>query len=103
MSCHQESPYVMKRKKHSELFYEGYCIDFLKELARNLKFTYEIYTTPDGKYGAEMEDGTWNGVVGEILNKVWFKISNLIRFTDMLEHYLTLCSVSSKKTQSRFF
>ncbi|PFX17107.1 Glutamate receptor ionotropic, kainate 3, partial [Stylophora pistillata] len=65
-----ESPYVMKRKKNDgELFYEGYCIDLLNELARNLKFTYEIYTSPDGKYGAEMEDGTWNGAIGEIINE----------------------------------
>ena len=51
--------------------YEGYCIDLLNELARNLKFTYEIYVSPDGMYGAELENGTWNGMIGEIVNEVW--------------------------------
>ena len=73
----------MKRKKNDgELFYEGYCIDLLNELARNLKFTYEIYTSPDGKYGAEMEDGTWNGAIGEIINEVCCRISHQPHFSD---------------------
>ena len=87
MFCHQESPYVEERRKEDGgLFYEGYCIDFLNELARNLKFTYEIYTTPDGKYGVEMEDGTWNGVIGEIVNEVCSRISHQINFSDRSYH-----------------
>ena len=52
--------------------YEGYCIDLLNELARNLKFTYEIYVSPDGMYGAQTDNGTWNGMIGEIVNEVAF-------------------------------
>ena len=55
--------------------YEGYCIDLLNELARNLKFTYEIYVSPDGMYGAQTDNGTWNGMIGEIVNEVGFIIS----------------------------
>ena len=55
--------------------YEGYCIDLLNELARNLKFTYEIYVSPDGMYGAQRDNGTWNGMIGEIVNEVGFIIS----------------------------
>ena len=55
--------------------YEGYCIDLLNELARNLKFTYEIYVSPDGMYGAQTDDGTWNGMIGEIVHEVGFIIS----------------------------
>ena len=87
MFCHQESPYVEERRKEDGgLFYEGYCIDFLNELARNLKFTYEIYTAPDGKYGVEMEDGTWNGVIGEIVNEVCSRISHQINFSERSDH-----------------
>ena len=50
--------------------YKGYCIDLLNELARYLNFTYEIYVNPDGKYGSETENGTWNGMIGELLNEV---------------------------------
>ncbi|KAL9962086.1 hypothetical protein ACROYT_G031156 [Oculina patagonica] len=61
------APFVMKIKGVDA--YEGYCIDLLNELARKLKFTYEIYPSPDGMYGAETEDGTWNGMIGELLSK----------------------------------
>ena len=50
--------------------YEGYCIDLLNELARNLKFTYEIYPCPDGLYGAKTENGTWNGMIDELISEV---------------------------------
>jgi len=52
--------------------YSGYCIDLLNELAKNLHFTYEIYPSPDGKYGAKTENGTWNGMIGELVNKVCY-------------------------------
>ncbi|XP_078383275.1 glutamate receptor ionotropic, kainate 2-like isoform X2 [Oculina patagonica] len=66
----ETAPFVMsKTHEDGSVTYEGYCIDLLNELARNLKFTYEIYPTPDGMYGAETENGTWNGMIGELLNK----------------------------------
>ena len=49
---------------------EGYCIDLLNELARVLKFTYEIYYSPDGLFGGVYENGTWNGIIGEVVSKV---------------------------------
>ncbi|RMX49451.1 hypothetical protein pdam_00013352 [Pocillopora damicornis] len=66
----ESAPFMMSRKKENgEVFYTGYCIDLLNELVRNLKFTYEIYFTPDGFYGAETDNGTWNGIIGELLYK----------------------------------
>lgn len=65
-----DAPFVIeKRLEDGSIKYTGYCIDLLNELAKNLKFTYEIYTSPDGLYGAETENGTWNGIVGELMNK----------------------------------
>ena len=58
--------------------FSGYCIDLLDELAKRLKFTYEIYVSPDGKYGSEMENGTWNGMIGELLNEVSKEIACLV-------------------------
>ena len=67
----QDAPFVMKKKhKDGSFSYEGYCIDLLKELARNLKFKYEIYPSPDGLYGAETYNGTWDGMIGELIRKV---------------------------------
>ena len=61
---------MAKELEDGSISYTGYCIDLLNELARNLKFTYNIYSTPDGKYGIETENGTWNGMIGELLNEV---------------------------------
>ena len=48
--------------------YEGFCVDLLEKLSESLSFTYEIYRVPDGNYGSQnKEDGTWNGMIGEIL------------------------------------
>ena len=61
----------MKKQDGDSVWYEGYCIDLFKELAKILKFTYEFYPTPDGYYGAKTENGTWNGLIGELIEKVY--------------------------------
>ena len=67
----QEQQFIMRKmRKDGSISYRGFCIDLLNELARKLKFTYEIYPSPDGLYGAETENGTWNGMVGELVSKV---------------------------------
>ena len=67
----QDEPFVMTEKqKDGTNSYNGYCIDLLNELAKMLHFTFEIYPTPDGLYGSETENGTWNGMIGELVNEV---------------------------------
>ncbi|XP_073251451.1 glutamate receptor 2-like [Porites lutea] len=65
----ENEPFVMKKQDGDSVWYEGYCIDLFKELAKILKFTYEFYPTPDGYYGAKTENGTWNGLIGELIKK----------------------------------
>ncbi|XP_078667219.1 glutamate receptor ionotropic, kainate 1-like [Branchiostoma floridae x Branchiostoma belcheri] len=59
-------PFLVRTNKTSGLVYEGYLKDVLSSLARILKFEYEIYESPDGKYGAPDHRGVWNGMVGEV-------------------------------------
>ncbi|XP_063050285.1 glutamate receptor ionotropic, delta-2 [Engraulis encrasicolus] len=66
-----EEPFVMvsenvlgKPKK-----YQGFSIDVLDALSNYLGFKYEIYVAPDHKYGVQQGDGTWNGLIGELLSK----------------------------------
>ena len=66
------------KNKDGTISFTGYCIDLLNELARNLHFTYDIYPSPDGLYGAETKNGTWNGMIRELLNKV-FKLKYCYR------------------------
>lgn len=70
----------MKNEDGTIPHYKGYCIDLLDELAKNLKFTYEIYLSPDGMYGAELENGTWNGMIGELVGKVIYIVGKVIYF-----------------------
>ncbi|KAL2304851.1 hypothetical protein Nmel_006806 [Mimus melanotis] len=66
-----EEPFVMvsenvlgKPKK-----YQGFSIDVLEALATYLGFKYEIYVAPDHKYGSPQDDGSWNGLIGELVFK----------------------------------
>ncbi|KAM7413305.1 hypothetical protein PAMA_020610 [Pampus argenteus] len=69
----QENPYVMLRPNHQELEgndrYEGFCVDMLKELADILKFKYRIRLVADGLYGVPGANGTWTGMVGELISR----------------------------------
>ena len=50
--------------------YYGYCIELLNILAEKMDFEYEIYDSPDGAFGNIAEDGSWNGVINELIQKV---------------------------------
>uniref|UniRef100_A0A914WHL9 Uncharacterized protein n=1 Tax=Plectus sambesii TaxID=2011161 RepID=A0A914WHL9_9BILA len=67
-----ERPYVMYRRNHYDFHgnqkFEGFCIDLLTELSRDLGFTFTIHEVKDKKYGNDISgNGTWDGMVGEIL------------------------------------
>ena len=81
----QDAPFVTRKNpKGGTSIYQGYCIDLLNELATNLHFTYEIYTSPDGKYGAETANGTWNGMIGELVNKARYRVLSLDKYLAIL-------------------
>lgn len=65
---------MMLRPNHQELEgndrYEGFCVDLLKELADTLKFKYRIRLVGDGQYGVAGANGTWTGMVGELISRV---------------------------------
>ncbi|KAG7478721.1 glutamate receptor ionotropic, kainate 4 [Solea senegalensis] len=68
-----ENPYLMLRRNHQEMEgndrYEGFCVDMLKELADILKFKYRIRLVGDGLYGVPGANGTWTGMVGELISR----------------------------------
>lgn len=65
---------MMLRQNHQELEgnerYEGFCVDMLRELADVLKFKYRIRLVGDGHYGVPGNNGTWTGMVGELISRV---------------------------------
>uniref|UniRef100_H3CII8 Glutamate receptor n=1 Tax=Tetraodon nigroviridis TaxID=99883 RepID=H3CII8_TETNG len=68
-----ENPYVMRKSNYLDLQgndqYEGFCVDMLRELADILKFSFKIKLVDDGLYGAPEPNGSWTGMVGELINR----------------------------------
>nr|XP_046158911.1 glutamate receptor ionotropic, kainate 5-like isoform X1 [Oncorhynchus gorbuscha] len=68
-----ESPYVMRKGNYQEYQgndqYEGFCVDMLRELADILKCSFRIKLVDDGLYGAPEPNGSWTGMVGELINR----------------------------------
>ncbi|KAM9326965.1 glutamate receptor ionotropic, delta-1 [Gastrophryne carolinensis] len=66
-----EEPFVMVAENilGQPKKYKGFSIDVLDALSQNLGFKYEIYQVPDGKYGHSLPNGSWNGMIGELINK----------------------------------
>jgi len=50
--------------------YEGYCADLARKIAEYAGFDYIIKPAKDAKYGAKLEDNSWNGMVGELMRRV---------------------------------
>ena len=50
--------------------YEGYVVDFVKNLAEEVKFKYKFHIVGDGNYGGRnAETGEWNGMIRELLDQ----------------------------------
>ncbi|KAK3781138.1 hypothetical protein RRG08_020080 [Elysia crispata] len=70
----QKEPYVTIKKKPVQgepliagEHLEGFCIDLTKAVAEKLEFDYQIRFVKDGRYGSPMSNGTWDGMVGELI------------------------------------
>lgn len=50
--------------------YSGYCLDLLDLIAKTADFEYDIEESPDGLVGAMSDDGTWDGVIKHLMDKV---------------------------------
>lgn len=68
----KEDPFVMVAENilGQPKRYKGFSIDVLDALAKILGFKYDIYQVADSKYGSQLPNGSWNGMIGELINKV---------------------------------
>ena len=60
---------------------KGFCIDILKKIARNIKFTYDLYLVNNGKHGKKINN-VWNGMVGEVSSSAPYGSSSSSHHTD---------------------
>ncbi|XP_018612526.2 glutamate receptor, ionotropic, N-methyl D-aspartate 2Ca [Scleropages formosus] len=70
--CRRQSnksePIIGHTEPYTKLCCKGFCIDILKKLSRNIKFSYDLYLVTNGKHG-KLVRGTWNGMIGEVVYK----------------------------------
>lgn len=72
----QDEPYLIDSASAGEQppddnkRYKGYCADLAEMIAKQVPFEYTIRPVKDGKYGQREPDGTWNGMVGELVRHV---------------------------------
>lgn len=94
----KENPYVMRKSNYQDYQgndqYEGFCVDMLQELADILKFSFKIKLVDDGLYGAPEPNGSWTGMVGELINRVsgggrWQVVNTLINNTAKPKSHLS--------------
>ncbi|XP_029985519.1 glutamate receptor ionotropic, delta-1-like isoform X1 [Sphaeramia orbicularis] len=66
-----EDPFVMVAENilGQPKRYKGFSIDVLDALAKILGFKYEIYQVSDSRYGSQLPNGSWNGMIGDLINK----------------------------------
>ncbi|KAI8493781.1 hypothetical protein Bbelb_287020 [Branchiostoma belcheri] len=63
-----EAPYMMKKENEKgELEFSGFVKDIVDQLSENMRFEYEMYVVRDGTYGTLTENGTWTGLIGEVI------------------------------------
>ncbi|XP_050359443.1 ionotropic receptor 25a [Nymphalis io] len=50
-----------------EPLYEGYCIDLIDKIAEEMGFDYEIITPKSGTFGRRLPNGSWDGIIGDLM------------------------------------
>ena len=72
--------------------FEGYCADLAEKVAEVIGIDYLIRPAKDGLYGARDENGTWNGMIGELVRNVSV-MKSFIRACVPFEYKDTVCIV----------
>ncbi|CAH0391759.1 unnamed protein product [Bemisia tabaci] len=65
-----QHPFIMREKdENGNWKFSGYCIDLIEEIKSQIGFEYEIYVVPDNNFGNMDENGQWNGMIKELVEK----------------------------------
>lgn len=68
--------------------YEGFCIDLINELSRKLNFTFDIVEPSRGKFGKRQPDGSFDGLVGDLIRGETDFIAAALKMTAEREEYV---------------
>ena len=50
--------------------YLGFCAELAEKVALNVGYEYHLRMVWDAEYGKTNKDGTWNGMIGELIRHV---------------------------------
>ncbi|KAI8421537.1 hypothetical protein MSG28_009573 [Choristoneura fumiferana] len=64
----EQKPFII-RDDDAPKGFKGYCIDLIEEIRQIVKFDYEITLAPDGNFGTMDDNGNWNGIIKELIEK----------------------------------
>ncbi|XP_019646642.1 PREDICTED: glutamate receptor ionotropic, kainate 3-like [Branchiostoma belcheri] len=65
----ENKPFIIKtRSENNKTVYDGFCMDILKGLAEELRFDYTLYEVPDGNFGLPTRNGSWDGMIREVID-----------------------------------
>lgn len=68
--------------------FEGYCIDFIEALANIMDFTYELVLPSSGSFGERLADGSFDGVVGDLIEGETDVIVAALKMTAEREEFI---------------
>ncbi|KZC07022.1 Glutamate receptor, ionotropic kainate 2, partial [Dufourea novaeangliae] len=56
---------IMKDENGKEMW-EGYCIDFIEKLSKEMQFDYDLIIPEDRQFGKKLPNGQWDGLIGDL-------------------------------------
>ncbi|XP_014257166.1 ionotropic receptor 25a isoform X2 [Cimex lectularius] len=65
----KQKPFIIEYFEDGKTKYKGYCIDLIEEIRSMIPFEYDIYVAPDNSFGNMDENGNWNGMIKELIEK----------------------------------
>ena len=78
-------------------YFEGFCAELAQKVADIVGYDYELCLVKDGKYGQKKEDGTWNGVIGELTREVSDITNCVIQMCNVWCVYVTRLCCKSRR------
>ena len=70
----QKKPYTMLKPsstlQRGNDRYQGICVDLMDKLAEIHGFNYTLVVNPEGTAGKPDKNGTWTGMIGDLLRQV---------------------------------
>ena len=67
---HQNPPFTVIDGAPGNQTYQGYLVDLWRAISGALSLSYQMVPLSEGGFGAQLENGTWTGIVGALAENV---------------------------------